>query len=75
LMQEIRRVLRGDCTLQIYVPHMETCDGAYDYAHRTFWNEQRVRGFFTRLDYEILSMERISEGQTLKAVMKILPLS
>lgn len=75
LMQEIRRVLREGCPLQIYVPHMETCDGAYDYAHRSFWNEQRARGFFTRLDYEIISMERISNGMTLKVMMKILPVS
>lgn len=54
LMREIRRVLTDK--IMIIVPHSDTA-GAYDYAHRTFWDEKAMRGFLASAGFEILNQE------------------
>lgn len=54
LMEEIKRVLTDK--LYIVVPHSKTA-GAFDYAHRTFWDETSMRGFITSAGFEILNQE------------------
>jgi len=54
--EELRRVITQDCVCTFAVPHTETV-GAYDYAHRSWWNEHAMRGFFPSAGFDILDMK------------------
>lgn len=56
LMEELKRVMSANATIKIIVPH-KTTTGAWDYAHRTFWNEKRFKGFLPSAGFNIISME------------------
>lgn len=56
LMGELKRVMSANATIKIVVPHKRTA-GAWDYAHRTFWNEKAFNGFMPSAGFNITYME------------------
>lgn len=56
VMDELIRIMSQNATMRISVPHSDTT-GAYDYAHRTIWNEKAFQGFLPSAGFNIISME------------------
>lgn len=64
LMEEIKRVCSKDATIILRIPHSDT-GGAYDYSHRTVWNEKIADGYFKSAGFNIKDSRNIDGNLTL----------
>lgn len=63
LAEELKRVMTNDCVLTIRVPHKNT-DGAWDYSHRSFWDEISMRSWLRSAGFNVLEINNLDGNLT-----------
>jgi predicted SAM-dependent methyltransferase len=66
---ELKRVCKSGAELTINCPHADTTE-AYDIAHYSLWDEQRIKGLFNSTKDEVLEIRR--QDNSIFAKVKII---